>query len=139
MCVSKTTHSQNNLQSQADTVFTTASIEVPQVNQTAIPIWIRLPKVGKSCLYTGLSRSTLNNLILGSNPPVRSVSLRRRHAIRGCRIILLKSLLAYIEGLAAAQDPTNSAAAHAAGEDVDTKTQTAPSVTVKKTRRKAKS
>ena len=116
----------NNQQRPSGSVFTTEPIEVPPVNQTAIPIWIRLPKVGKSCPYTGLSRSTLNNLVLGKNPPVKSVSLKmKRHAIRGCRIILLSSLLEYIEGMAAAQQPTDSAAAHADVEEVENKTKPA--------------
>lgn len=70
------------------------------------PIWIRLPKTGQLCPYTGLSRSAMNALILGNNPPVRSVSLKKRWAIRGTRLIHLQSLLAYIEGMAAAQQPT---------------------------------
>lgn len=104
----KTTTTKKNQQPLTGPVFTTVPIGAPPVNQTATPIWIRLPKVGKWCPYTGLSRSTLNNLILGSNPPVKSVSLRQRHAIRGTRLILLTSLLEFIEGVAAAQlNPTS--------------------------------
>jgi len=97
--VSKTTQSKSNLQPLTSAVFTTIPVELPQVNQTAIPIWIRLPKVGKSCPYTGLSRSTLNNLVLGSNPPVKSVSMRKQYAVRGTRLIHLGSLLAHIESM----------------------------------------
>ena len=64
------------------------------------PTWVRLPKVGRLCPHTGLSRSGLNALILGSNPPVRSVSLRRKFALRGTRLIHLASLLEYLESVA---------------------------------------
>lgn len=139
VCVQVTTPTKKNQQCLTGSVFTTTPIEVPPVNQVATPIWIRLPKVGKSCPYTGLSRATLNNLILGENPPVQSVSLRmKRHAIRGTRLILLSSLLEYIAGVATAQNPTNSAAAHAVVEEVDQQNKTAPSVTVQKTRRSVK-
>jgi hypothetical protein len=36
------------------------------------------------------------------------VSLKKRYAIRGTRLIHLGSLLEYIDGVAAAQQPTNS-------------------------------
>lgn len=45
----------------------------------------------------------MNALILGNNPQVESVSLRKRYAIRGTRLIHLGSLLEYIAGMAAAQ------------------------------------
>ena len=68
-----------------------------------VPTWIRLPKSGSLCPYTGLSRSGLNSIILGTNPPVKSVSLKKRYAIRGTRLIHLASLLEYIEGMADSQ------------------------------------
>ena len=62
--------------------------------------FIRLPKNGL-CPYTGLSRSKLNQLILPCEqndwkPPVKSVCLRKRGAIKGTRLILLESLLDHI-------------------------------------------
>jgi hypothetical protein len=65
------------------------------------PEWIRLPAAKKKCPYSGLSRSLLTTLSVpcqenGFAPPVRSVCLRRRHAIRGARIIHLPSLLSYL-------------------------------------------
>lgn len=65
--------------------------------------WIRLPKKGR-CPYSGLTRSTLNNLILpceinGFKPPVRSVSLRKRTQVRGTRLIHYGSLMSYIRGM----------------------------------------
>jgi len=64
------------------------------------PEFIRLPK-GGLCPYTGLSRSKLNQLILPCEqndwkPPVKSVCLRQRGAVKGTRLILLESLLDYL-------------------------------------------
>ena len=75
-----------------------------------VPIWVRLPHSGKPCPFTGLSRSALNSLILGNKPLVKSVSLRKRYAIRGTRLIHLRSLLEYIDGVAAAQNPIGNSA-----------------------------
>jgi hypothetical protein len=66
--------------------------------------WLRLPQSGKRCPVSGLSRSTLNSLILpnaenGFKPPVRSVVLKRRRAIRGCRLVQLTSLLDFLSSL----------------------------------------
>lgn len=54
---------------------------------------------------TGLSRSSMNNLILpnssnGNRPPVRSAVLRKSGAIRGIRLIHRESLLEHLESLA---------------------------------------
>lgn len=68
------------------------------------PIWIRLPKSGQQCPYTGLTRSVLNGLILGTNAPVRSLSLRKQFALKGTRLIHLGSLLAYLESVASSQN-----------------------------------
>ena len=67
----------------------------------AMPQYIRLPKAGSRCPWTGLSRSKLNQLILpcdenGHCPPVKSLSLRPRGALKGTRLILLESLLDYL-------------------------------------------
>lgn len=91
-----------------ESVYTTAPVEPPQGTPVTQPTWIRLPKTGQLCPYTGLSRSAMNALILGKNPPVKSVSLKKRCAVRGVRLIHLGSLLDYIEGMAAAQQPADS-------------------------------
>jgi hypothetical protein len=52
---------------------------------------------------------------------VKSVSLKRRYAVRGVRLIHLQSLLDYIDGVAAAQQPTAPIQ-----EQVDNKTNPAP-------------
>ena len=61
--------------------------------------FLRLPKVGGRCPVTGLSRATLNELILGPNPPVKSVVLRKRGKTRGIRLIETESLIAYLRNL----------------------------------------
>ena len=65
------------------------------------PKYIRLPKSGTYCPWTGLSRSKLNQLILPTaenhySPPVKSCSLRPPGSIRGTRLILYESLMAYL-------------------------------------------
>ena len=68
------------------------------------PEWVRLPAPGKRCPYTGLSRSTLNELTIAGpvnddRPPVKSVVLRKRGALRGIRLINYDSLMQYLDGL----------------------------------------
>lgn len=68
------------------------------------PEWIRLPAPGHRCPYTGLSRSTLNELTIpgpanGNKPPVKSVVLRKRGAVRGIRLINYDSLMQYLAEL----------------------------------------
>lgn len=70
------------------------------------PEFIRLPKPGSRCAYTALSRSSLNELVLpceanGFRPPVRSVVLKKRHAVRGIRLISFSSLIDYLNSLCA--------------------------------------
>jgi len=66
------------------------------------PEFIRLPKDGTLCRYTGLSRSGMNQLILpsklnGYNPPVNSfIQKTNPHTIRGVRLIVYESLIAYL-------------------------------------------
>ena len=82
--------------------YTVAPVEAADDATTSVvPEFIRLPKPGSREPFTGLSRSKLNQLILpsaenGFKPPVRSVVLRKRGAIRGVRLIFLDSLIGYI-------------------------------------------
>jgi hypothetical protein len=62
-----------------------------------LPEYIRLPRVGERCSITGMSRAILNRLILGENPPVRSVSILRPGTSRGVRLVETKSLLQYLQ------------------------------------------
>ena len=70
------------------------------------PEFIRLPKSPQRCPFSGLSRSALNVLILGTNPPVRSVVVRKRGAVRGIRLIDYASLIKYLHQLG---EPESSA------------------------------
>lgn len=82
--------------------FTTAEVSFqrsPDPNRKALPEFVRLPASGKRCPISSLSRTALNGLILGPNPPVKSVSLRRKGALRGVRLIVVESLLDYLHGL----------------------------------------
>ena len=68
------------------------------------PEWVRLPAPTTRCRFTGLSRSTICELVIpcranGFNPPVKSVVLKKRGAIRGIRLIHLDSLLTYLSSL----------------------------------------
>ena len=73
------------------------------------PEWIRFPSKGK-CPYSGLSRSTLYNLV-GANesnnhrPQVKSILLRRRGGAGGVRLISYDSLMAYISGESESHNP----------------------------------
>ena len=66
-----------------------------------VPEFLRLPKPGSRCQVTGLTRSGINELVLPceSNdfrPPVKSVSLRKRGAAKGVRLIVYQSLVDYL-------------------------------------------
>ncbi len=68
------------------------------------PEWVRLPAPGNRCRFTGLSRSTLNELAIAGPandgvPPVKSVVLRKRGALRGIRLISYDSLMGYLATL----------------------------------------
>ena len=67
---------------------------VAHTNAAVRPEWIRLPKEGKSCPYSGLSRSYLSNLLRSQE--VKSKVLRHPGAIRGVRLVSYDSLMAYI-------------------------------------------
>jgi len=68
------------------------------------PEWLRLPPPGGRCRFTGLSRGTLNELTIAGpandgHPPVKSVVLRKRGALRGIRLINYDSLMGYLSTL----------------------------------------
>jgi hypothetical protein len=82
---------------------TTAPVTVPPRVVTALiePEFLRLPKPGMLCPYTGLSRSAINELILPTprndfKPPVRSFCLRQRGAKTGIRLVDYSSLREHI-------------------------------------------
>jgi len=76
----------------------------PSLTESVKPEWLRLPAPGNRCRFTGLSRSTLNELTIagtanGGLPPVKSVVLRKRGALRGIRLINYDSLMQYLAAL----------------------------------------
>ena len=84
--------------------FTSAPPSAATASNVATPIlpeFIRLPRTGMLCTWTGLSRSKLYELILPCSAnsfkaPVRSVCLRRTGAAKGARLINLQSLLEHL-------------------------------------------
>ena len=78
---------------------------IPSGKASALPEFIRLPRSGAKDPITSLNRSALNALILptrenGYKPPVLSVVLKsRKGATRGVRLINVRSLLDYLQGL----------------------------------------
>ena len=75
--------------------------------------YLRLPRSRSKDPIFGLSRSTWNNLILPTvanrqQPPVKSVSLRRNGALRGTRLIVVESAIAFFTKLEAEQNPPAS-------------------------------
>lgn len=85
--------------------MTSAPQAAPQSAAMIKPEWLRLPAPGSRCPFTGLSRSTLNELTIPGPandgiPPVKSVVLRKRGALRGIRLISYDSLMAHLENLA---------------------------------------
>jgi hypothetical protein len=92
------------------------------------PEFLRLPKSGERCPVTGMSRSSLNLLILPGednnfNPPVRSISLRKRGQIRATRLIVCKSLIDYLYSLETQLPLSGSSARSASDYFVTTETQ----------------
>ena len=76
----------------------------PTLIESTKPEWLRLPAPGARCRFTGLSRSTLNELTIAGPandgaPPVKSVVLRKRGALRGIRLISYDSLMSYLAQL----------------------------------------
>ena len=93
----------NLAHSQVVPVWTTASVTVGST-AGAVPEFIRLPRPGTLCPFTGLSRSKMNELILACpannfRPPVKSVSLRKRGQTKAVRLVCYESLRAYLHKL----------------------------------------
>lgn len=83
----------------------TLSSPSPTLSESLKPEWLRLPAPRSRCPFTGLSRSTLNELTIPGpanegTPPVKSVVLRKRGALRGIRLISYDSLMGYLNELA---------------------------------------
>ncbi len=67
-----------------------------------IPEWIRLPRPGEHEPRTGLTRSVIGRLC--AEGKIKSITLRERGKVRGCRLVSLESLLSYLRDLDAAQN-----------------------------------
>jgi hypothetical protein len=73
----------------------------PRVVAVREPEFIRLPKAGELCPYSGMARSALNELILPTprndfKPPVKSYVLRQKGCRTGIRLISWPSLKSHI-------------------------------------------
>jgi hypothetical protein len=82
------------------------ALEPLAASAAVTPVYVRMPKPGGRCPYTGLSRSTLCELTVpnkanGFQPPVPSHVVRGVAATRGIRLIPLNALLEYLGTLAA--------------------------------------
>ena len=69
---------------------------------SARPRYLRLPRPRERDPVFGLSRGTMNALVLptrrnGGNPPVRSLVVRRPGAKSGVRLIDVESLQSYLD------------------------------------------
>lgn len=80
-----------------------------ETSSTHMPEFIRLPKPGERCSWTGLSRGSLNDLILGEDAPVRSAVIRQPGASKGIRILHLDSLLSHLHQLMEEQESQGGA------------------------------
>lgn len=92
--------------------LTTAPIAT--VNGAIKPEFIRLPKAGTLCPWTGLTRSKLNELILpteanGFRPAVTSKVLRQRGRVKGVRLIVFDRLMEYLRSIPDAADEVRAA------------------------------
>jgi hypothetical protein len=62
------------------------------------PEFIRLPKQGKLCPHSGLSRAYLYQL--ANDGRIKTLSLRERGKARGVRLIVYDSLMGYLRSMA---------------------------------------
>jgi hypothetical protein len=94
---------------------TTSTTSAPHLEKGGRPVydnsvWIRLPRPGERCAITGLSRSSLAELVRpcernGYRAPVAARLLKRRDARRGVLLISRESLLGYLNDLPAPETP----------------------------------
>ena len=106
MCANIVTHDMTRKHNAGLAAQTTCeTVQIPPASGIIQrdPEFIRLPKTGKLCQYSGCSRSKLNELVLACpandfKPPVKSVCLRQRGAVKGVRLIVFKSLMDYLHG-----------------------------------------
>ena len=78
---------------------TAACVAQPQMLQ---PRFIRLPKPGTLCPFTGLSRTQI--YLMCKSGKVKSHSLKRRGTCRGVRLIDFQNLVAAIQEFVSAEE-----------------------------------
>ena len=66
------------------------------LKQYQSPEFLRLPRAEQRRSVSSLSRAALNALILGSNPPGKSICLCQKSALRGSRQIVTAGLLTHL-------------------------------------------
>src|ERR1035437_9832975 len=79
--------------------LTATKIQIPPISNTPLlpPEFVRLPRPKSRCAITGLSRSSLNDLIAAGK--IRAVKLRKKGAARGILLINRQSLLDFLHSL----------------------------------------
>lgn len=89
----------------------------PQPSETSRdrPTWIRLPRPGEACVWTGLSKSTLWNIV--KTGEVRTATLKLPGKKKGARLIHLESLIRYLETLTVEDRPGGENAKEESLED----------------------
>ena len=75
--------------------------------------FLSLPRPRERCRFSGLSRTTLCELL--TRGEIRGVSIRRPGALRGKRLVLKSSLASYLHGLANADAAQSTAAGNGEG------------------------
>lgn len=70
------------------------SVPPPYAPSPMAPEFIRLPKSGTLCSFTGLSRTKMWEIV--QTGKVKTVSLRPPGAAKGARLVHLASLLTYL-------------------------------------------
>ncbi|MGH8024152.1 MAG: hypothetical protein ACRED1_11250, partial [Limisphaerales bacterium] len=84
-----------NAESNGGKSLTVAPLTVPAANGADSSDWLRLPKP-KQRLW-GMSRTTWNELC--DSGKVKSITLRKKHAQRGIKLIFRPSAESYLKGL----------------------------------------
>jgi len=81
--------------------FTAQNINIPQVSEAPLlpPEFCRLPRPNARCPITGLSRTSLVELVDARK--IRAVRLRKKGAARGITLINRQSLIDYLHSLEA--------------------------------------
>jgi hypothetical protein len=77
--------------------YTVKPLDTPRVRDSATvtkPEFIRYPKLGDRCPLTGLSRTTLAELV--ESGEVRAAKIRKKGSLRAITLIHRESLLSYL-------------------------------------------